>query len=225
MNHRRLTVALLLTLLLTATGGMSTLYAQTTQGSNNPAGKERKGYTVGYIIENGTDTLFVDKLSAIYVFNRPESWKKSKNWREYYRTVYNFKKVYPYALRVKEIVLDAETTIAESNFTPREKRKYLEKYERRLIKEFEKPMKNLTLNQGKLLMRLVDREVGLNSFYLIKNYYGGATAGFWQGIAKLFGADLKKPYDKFGEDRLVEELVLMYQNGTFNYLYYSMFTK
>ena len=67
--------------------------------------------------------------------------------------------------------------------------------------------------------------MGQTSFYVIKNYRGGAAAGFWQGVAKLFGSDLKKPYDKFGEDKVVEELVQMYHDGVFDYLYYSMFFK
>ena len=81
----------------------------------------------------------------------------------------------------------------------------------------------LTITQGKLLLKLMDREMGLSSFYVIRNYKGGAAAGFWQGIAKLFGSDLKKQYDKFGEDKTVEELVKMYNDGRFWYLYYSMF--
>ena len=92
-----------------------------------------------------------------------------------------------------------------------------------MFREFEKPLRGLTFSQGRLLLKLLDRELGQTSFYVIKNYRGGAAAGFWQGIAKLFGSDLKKPYDKFGEDNIVEELVLMYQDGVFDSLYYSMF--
>ena len=83
----------------------------------------------------------------------------------------------------------------------------------------------MTINQGKMLIKLIDREVGLSGFYLIRNYRGGVAAGFWQGVAKLFGSDLKKQYDKFGEDKQLEELVQMYHAGTFDYLYYSMFYK
>lgn len=184
-----------------------------------------KGQTIGFILQDNGDTLFVDKIAPAHVFNRPESWKKSKQWREYYKTVYNFKKTYKYALLAKEITRDADSTLANSNFTAREREKYLREYERRLFREFEKPLRGLTLSQGKLLLKLLDRELGLTSFYVIKNYRGGAAAGFWQGVAKLFGSDLKKPYDKFGEDKIVEELVQMYHNGVFDYLYYSMFFK
>ena len=185
----------------------------------------RKGQTVGFVLQDNGDTLFVDKITPLYVFNRPENWKKSRQWREYYKTVYNFKKTYKYALLAKEITRDADSTLAHSNFTAREREKFLRNYEKRLFKEFEKPLKGLTFSQGRLLLKLLDRELGQTSYYVIKNYRGGAAAGFWQGIAKLFGSDLKKPYDKFGEDKIIEELVQMYHNGVFDYLYYSMFFK
>ena len=183
---------------------------------------QKPGYAMGYEIVNG-DTIYVDKITPAYVFNRPERVKNTKEWRKYYRTVYNFAKVYPYAIKAKEIMQDADSTIARSNFTPREREKYIKEYEKRLFREFEKPLRNLTITQGKLLLKLMDREMGLSSFYVIKNYKGGAAAGFWQGIAKIFGSDLKKQYDRFGEDKMVEELVQMYHNGEFQYLYYSIF--
>lgn len=191
-----------------------------TQSQNGSS--DKKGYLIGYKIENG-DTLYVDKIAPVYVFNRPQKWRKSRQWRDYYRTVYNFKKVYPYALIAKTIIQDADSTLLHSKFTKREREKYLKGYEKRLFREFEKPLKNLSFSQGKLLLKLLDRELGRTSYSVIKNYRGGFTAGFWQGIAKLFGSDLKKPYDKFGEDKLLEELVVMYQQNSFDYLYYSMF--
>ena len=195
-----------------------------TRGQGQSVNTGEKGVVIGYKIENG-DTLYVDKIAPLYVFNRPDNWKKSRQWREYYRTVYNFKKVYPYALKAKTIILDADSTLANARFSKREREKYLKAYEKRLFREFEKPLRGLTFSQGKLLLKLLDRELGRTSYSVIKNYRGGFAAGFWQGIAKLFGSDLKKPYDKFGEDKLVEELVILYQQNAFDYLYYSMFAK
>lgn len=195
------------------------------QNNNKRLPKENiNGVLIGYKIENG-DTLYVDKLKPAYAFNRPKNWKKSKQWRDYYRTVYNFKKVYPYALIAKRIVKEADSTLANTNLSRRGKEKYIKKYEKRLFYEFEKPLRNLSFSQGRLLLRLIDREVGKTSFYIIKGYKGGFTATFWQGIARLFGSDLKRPYDKFGEDKVVEELVKLYEEGSFDYLYYSMFSK
>ncbi len=188
----------------------------------NFAQGQKPGYAIGYEIVNG-DTIYVDKISPAYVYNRPERLKNTKEWRKFYRTVYNFAKVYPYALKAKEIIQDADSTIARSNFTPREREKYIKEYEKRLFKEFEKPLRSMTITQGKLLLKLMDREMGIASFYVIKKYTGGASAGFWQGVAKIFGSDLKKQYDRFGEDKLIEELVQMYHNGRFWFLYQSMF--
>ena len=184
-------------------------------------GQEKRIF-LGYTIENG-DTVYVEKIKPVYVFNRPGSWQQSREWRKYYRTVYNFAKTYPYALKACEIMKDADSTIANSNFTKWEREKYIKAYEKRLFKEFEKPLKKLSINQGKMLLKLIDREAGMSSYQAIRDYKGGAAAGFWQGVAKLFGSDLKKKYDKEGEDRMLEELVQMYHEGSFWYLYYSMF--
>ncbi len=188
----------------------------------NIAQGQKPGYAIGYEIVGG-DTLYVDKITPAYVYNRPERAKNTKEWRKFYRTVYNFAKVYPYALKAKEIMQDADSTIANSNFTSKERDKYIRDYEKRLFREFEKPLRNLTITQGKLLLKLMDREMGISSFYVIKNYKGGAAAGFWQGVAKLFGSDLKKQYDRFGEDKIIEELRQMYYDGRFWFLYQSIF--
>ncbi len=214
MNSRTAILYVLFIIILAISKQGNTLYAQ-----------KPNAITIGYKIDSNGDTLYVDKLNSLYVFNRPENWKKSREWRQYYRTVYNFKKTYPYALKAKEIIKDADSTLANSNFTRRQREKYLREYEKRLFKEFEKPLKSLSFSQGRLLLKLLDRELGQTSFYVIKNYRGGIAAGFWQGIAKLFGSDLKKPYDRFGEDKVVEELVQLYHQGAFDYLYYSMFYK
>ena len=186
------------------------------------ANGQKPGVRIGYEV-HGKDTIYIDRINELHVFNRPQSWKKSREWRKFYRTVYNFAKVYPYALKAKAIMRDADSTLANSNFTRGQKEKYIKEYEKRLFKEFEKPLRSLSINQGKMLLKLIDREAGISSYYAIKNYKGGAAAGFWQGIAKLFGSDLKKKYDMFGEDKILEELVQMYRNGSFWYLYYSMF--
>lgn len=186
------------------------------------ANGQKPGVRIGYEV-HGKDTIYIDRINELHVFNRPQSWKKSREWRKFYRTVYNFAKVYPYALKAKAIMREADSTLASSNFTRAQREKYIKDYEKRLFKEFEKPLRKLSINQGKMLLKLIDREAGISSYYAIKNYKGGAAAGFWQGIAKLFGSDLKKKYDMFGEDRILEELIQMYKKGTFWYLYYSMF--
>lgn len=183
---------------------------------------QERGYTIGYKIE-GKDTVYQITLREVYHYSWDNSKKKGREWREFYRLVYNFKKCYPYALIAREIIEEADSVIAHSNFTSRQRDLYLKEFEKRLFKEFEKPLRKMTFSQGKLLLRLIDREIGQSSYTIIRNYRGGAAAGFWQGVAKMFGSDLKRPYDRFGQDRLTEELVQMYQRGTFDYLYFSIF--
>ncbi|MEJ1729833.1 DUF4294 domain-containing protein, partial [Escherichia coli] len=181
----------------------------------------RGGYVMGYIIDNG-DTLFVSSIPTLYVYNRDKK-KKDKEWREFYRTVHNFARAYPFALQARERLDTADSILAVRHFTPRERERFLEKTERDLFAEFEGPLRKLTFTQGRILLRLIDREIGQTSYAVVKSYRGGLTASFWQGVARIFGADMKKPYDKYGQDKLLEELVQMYHDGRFYYLYFSLF--
>jgi hypothetical protein len=181
----------------------------------------RRGHLMGYIIENG-DTLFVESLPPVYVYNK-DTRKNDKNWREFYRTVHNFARAYPYALQARARMDTADSIMAASNFSAMERERFLAQTEKDLFAEFEAPLKKLTFSQGRMLLRLIDREIGQTSFAVVKSYRGGLTASFWQGVARIFGADMKKPYDKYGEDKVLEELVLMYHDGRFYYLYTSLF--
>ena len=171
------------------------------------------------------DTIFLDQLPPIFRFDRMRGNRSRQSWRQYRRLVYNFKKTYPYALQAREIIREADSVLAVSDFSEAERERYISDYQKKLFRQFEKPMRDLTISQGKLLLKLIDRELGRTSFYIIREYRGKLSAGFWQTVARIFGNDLKKPYDKFGEDRQVEDLVLIYNSGAFDALYYSMFTK
>lgn len=176
-----------------------------------------------YQVVNG-DTVYVAELPPIFKFDHiKRSRRQSKDWRRYRRLVYNFKVVYPYALKGREIIREADSVLATNEFSDREREQYLNDYQRKLFKQFEKPLRNMTISQGRLLMKLVDREMGRPSFYIIREYRGRLSAGFWQTIARIFGNDLKKPYDKWGEDRAVEDLVVLYQSGGFDAFYFSLF--
>lgn len=183
---------------------------------------QERGYSLGYRVE-GKDTIYYMNLSEVYLFSWDNKRKKEKEWREFYRLVYNFRKTYPYALIAKEKINEADSILSSQNFNKREREKFIQQFELKLFNEFEKPLRKMTFSQGKLLLKLIDREIGQSSYFIIKNYRGGAAAGFWQGIAKIFGSDMKKPYDRFGDDKLTEELVQMYNRGTFEYLYFSIF--
>ena len=105
------------------------------------------------------------------------------------------------------------------------KDRYITSVQEELFEMFEAPLRNLTISQGALLMKLIDREIGKSSYAIIKDYKNGMAASFWQGVALLFGSDLKKPYDPEGEDAKIEELVKIWESGDFEALYFSLFWK
>lgn len=178
---------------------------------------------MNYTVENG-DTIFLGHLKTVYKFYRSRNYQSRKQWRQYRKLVYNFSKAYPYAIEARKVIHEADSTLAMGNFTDAEREAYLKDYQKKLFAQFEKPLRDLTISQGRLLLKLIDRELGRTSFYIIREYRGRLSAGFWQAVARLFGNDLKKPYDRYGEDRAVEDLVQLYNEGAFEALYYSMFT-
>lgn len=176
-----------------------------------------------FIVE-GNDTIYIDQIRASKIYSRLPKMK-GREWRQYYRLVHNFSKAYPYALVAKKLVVEADSVIAADNLKGIKREKYINQVQKELFSVFESQMRSLTVSQGALIMKLVDREVGKSSYNIIKGYKSGITAGFWQGIAKMFGSDLKKPYDPEGEDEATEELVQIWEAGDFPAFYWSIFWK
>ena len=176
-----------------------------------------------YIID-GNDTIYIGHIKASKVYSRRPKMK-GREWRKYYRLVHNFSKAYPYALVAKKLVIEADSTIAADKLKGAKRDRYVTRVQKELFDVFEGQMRNLSVSQGALIMKLVDREVGKSSYNIIKGYKSGITAGFWQGVAKMFGSDLKAPYDPKGEDEATEELVQIWEAGDFDAFYWSIFWK
>lgn len=175
-----------------------------------------------YRIENA-DTLYFDYLPPAIIWGK-RKFKDQKSYRAYYRLVRNLYKVYPYVKIVRHqlAVMNDDFVRLEGK---KERKAYLKKVEKQLFEEFDAPLRKLTISQGQLLIKLLDRETGRSSFELLKEFRGGFTAFFWQNTARIFGHNLKTKYDKDGDDQLLEELVLMCENNTFESLYLSMYSK
>ena len=121
---------------------------------------------------------------------------------------------YPYAMRSGAILNDMNAKLA--NVTDKSDRKdYIKSREKELKKEFTDPLSNLSIYQGKVLMKLINRQTGNNCYDIIKEYKGGFTARFWQTIAFFFNSNLKQPYDATGSERemelIVQEVERMYK--------------
>ena len=182
---------------------------------------QEDGTFLRYIVE-GKDTIYIDEIRASKVYSKVPR-QKGKEWRKYYRLVHNFSKAYPYALVAKRLVAEADSTIEADKLKGARREKYIKLKQKELFDVFEGQMRQLTVSQGALIMKLIDREVGKSSYSIIKGYKSGIAAGFWQGIARLFGSDLKKPYDPEGEDANTEELVQIWEAGDFPAFYWSLF--
>lgn len=182
--------------------------------------QNNKGF-LPYIVQNG-DTIYYDQIRPSYVYVGKQ---KGRKWAKYYRLVNNFSKVYPYALLAKEIMEETDSTFDAKHMGALRKQHHVDKLQKKLFKAYEKPLRRLTITQGQLMLRLIDRETGEPPYELIKNYKSSVAAGFWQGVGKIFGADLKKKYDPEGIDKQTEELVQMWQRGEFEGFYYSIFGK
>lgn len=171
----------------------------------------------------GNDTLLVDEIPPAVI--HPKQYMKRRDWRRYAQRVHNFSKAYPYALFVSAKIKETDSIFLARNYSSRQQDKYLNKLKEDLLNDFEPLLRKLTLKQGLMMIRLIDRECGLTPYYIIKRYLGGGTAGFWQGVARLFKGSLKQPYDKFNQDKDLEELVVIWQKGEFDSFYIWLFGK
>ena len=135
----------------------------------------------------------------------PEHLRKKKaEWTRLRNAVYV---TYPYAKRAGAIMNDINRQLA--NVSSESKRKsIIHSKEKELKKEFTDPIKDLSVYQGRVLMKLINRQTGNNCYEIIKEYKGGFTARFWQTVAFVFGSNLKQPYNASGDDREIEMIVL-----------------
>lgn len=181
------------------------------------------GTPMAYEVTDAGDTVFYDAIDPVWVFPKGRGMK-SGDWRKYYKLVYNFNKVYPYALVGREMMAQVDRTLANSPAKRSERNRYISDVERELLRLFEKDIRNMTITQGLVLMRLVDRECGMSAYEIIKNYESGFAANFWQLVARLFSQNLKTRYNpKSGEDAKIEELCKMWDSGHWDEFYYSIF--
>ena len=180
------------------------------------------GYPMLYRVDEPGDTVFVETLEPVWVFPRGKKMRQG-DWRKYYKLVYNFNKVYPYALVGRKMMAQVDSTIAADVTRKSQRTRYINDVERELFKLFEKDIRNMTIQQGMVLVRLVNRECGMNPYTIIKTYEGGFAAGFWNLVGKMFSQDLKASYDPAGKDKQLEELVKIWDSGQWDRFYYGIF--
>lgn len=169
-----------------------------------------RGIPMQVIIENG-DTILVSSIEEVFIFSEPV-FNNRRDFRRYQRLIYNLKIVYPYA-KLASRKLESVNAHFLTLENERQRREYIKQVEMELMAEFEDELRKLTLTQGRLLIKLIDRETGNTSYDLIKELRGSFTAFFWQSLARFFGTNLKTTFDKEGEDKLINQILIMIDNG------------
>jgi hypothetical protein len=163
----------------------------------------------------GDDTFPVVNLPMVTVVDFADQ-EMLKNIQAYYRLRFNVIKVYPYA-KLAAVKLNEMNEHAATLSSEKEKRRYIRETEKQVKNDFEDQIKNLSISQGDVLIKLLYRETGNTSYELIKELRGSFTAFFDQGVAKLFGHDLKDTYEPQGKDRTIEDIVQQIESGQINF--------
>jgi hypothetical protein len=156
------------------------------------------------IIYNG-DTIPA-KIYAVVDINHTMTHAMRKRYEAMTRLRNAVYVTYPYARKAGIILNDMNDRLATMN-TESEKKDYIQSKEKELKKEFTDPMERLSVFQGKVLMKLINRQTGNNCYDIIKEYRGGFSARVWQTVAFFFGSSLKQPYDAQGDDHDIEIIV------------------
>lgn len=186
--------------------GLSDIQAQAqTQGQNRPIFARKSLYQ--------GDTILWIELRPVYIY-KPIKFKNNRQQRSYSRLVRNVKKTLPIAKEIKGIIIDTSLKL-DSMSTEKERKRYIKQMEKYLKETYTPRMKKLTFSQGKLLIKLVDRECNQTSYQLVKSFMGSFKAGFYQTFAALFGASLKKEYDpdNVEDDAITERVIILVENG------------
>lgn len=160
-----------------------------------------------------SDTVLSVQLKEVTVTARAITSKRYyRQTRLYRRTIRNFYIVYPYA-HASNIKIKKVNDLLAKEKRKKVRRKIIRKEYKKMLKMYKKPIMKMQISQGKLLMKLIDRETGSSSYFHLKEMKGSAVAFFWQSIARMFGSNLKAKYKPLGEDWMVEEIFYRIDKG------------
>ena len=168
--------------------------------------QRRGGYVYKRMVpDKSGDSIAEVGILPVHVFSRPV------DLRRYQRLVAAVKTVYPLAQLAKTTMHEMEDTLLV--MSKHDQQKYIKQCYKQLLDEYTPVAKRMTRTQGRVFIKLIDRETDYTAFEIIREFRGGFVASFWQGIGKIFGHDLKSQYDKDDEDRILEQIVRYYELG------------
>ena len=159
------------------------------------------------------DTTMWIVMNPIIVYPN-ERFRNKKDEEFYWKTVRDVKKTLPYAKLINRTLQETYEYL-QTFETKKEKDAYLKKFEKQLYAQYKPIMKKFTKNQGKIMIKLVNRETNQNSYNIIKAFMGTFRAGFWQTFGRFFGVNLKAEYrpQKDKNDALIERICVRVEQG------------
>ena len=159
----------------------------------------------------GKDTIPIINLQEVFIYPQIK-FKNKREQARYNKLVRDIKRTLPYAKLVYATLIETYEYI-ETLPNEKAKQEHLKRMEKELFKEYKPELKKLTFSQGKLLIKLIDRECNQSSYNLLKAFLGSFRAGFWNLFAGMFGASLKTEYDPEGKDFMIARIVVLVENG------------
>lgn len=169
------------------------------------------GRSVTLGTKSGNDTIPMVNLPVVDIYDAIDP-AQAANLKKYLKLRRDVLRAYPYAkLAAQQLKLINDSTAKIKS--ERARKKFIKETEDELKEKFEKDLKNLTYTQGRILIKLIDRETGNTSYKLVKELRGSLQAFFWQSMARIFGSNLKSEYDAEGEDRMIEGIVQAIERG------------
>ena len=174
--------------------------------------KTSDGYVVALAVVDG-DTMPQIRLSQVYVMPK-KVYTSTRERKRFLRLVRKIKKVLPYARLANSTLLEINKEL-EGIQDKRTRKKYIKRVDKVLKDRYGEELKNLTISEGRILIKLIDRETGSTSYELVKELKGSFSAFMWQSLARLFGENLKENYDAKGEDKLIEEILMRIDAGQY----------
>ncbi len=172
------------------------------------------GFKLYYIISDSGDTIPTVTLEPLTV-SEARVFASKREERKWSRLKRDVAKVYPYSkLAGNKLKQYNEQLTGKSE---KDQKRILKLAENDIKAEFEDDIRDMTLNQGRILIKLIDRETGNTSYGLVKDLRGSFQAVFWQSVARIFRTNLKSAYDPNAnsEDRMIEDIIISIEDGTF----------
>jgi Domain of unknown function (DUF4294) len=171
-----------------------------------------KGIMVQTIVFEG-ETIPYFKYSPV-VCTAKRIFKNKREAAKWDRLKYNVKKVYPYAILAAAKLKEYDRILALLH-SEKDKKQFTKLAEKQLKDQFGEELKNLSMTQGRILLKLIDRETGKTTYNIVKDMRGSFSAFMWQSVSLLFNSNLKDEYDPKGEDKAIEQAITLIENGDF----------